>query len=518
MNLITRYLDFEKTTFKEGGIDMKKITRRQFLKRTGIGIGIGAIALGQSSRAESAQLPKGICKEKHDVVVIGAGLAALSAALEARNNGADVIILEKTNMNNSGGSSKLAAGMIAIPSDNTKQAKDDYYEDFMKKSMGKADPELTRVLADQVLDGADWLKAQGIEFLPPIPAAGFRVKGIVGAPGLYKGMPKALERLREVLEKQGTKIAYETKAKELIMDSRGRVTGVKALDKAGVKDYISQAVIIASGGFSANKEMLQLWVDPDADAMMVRGVPWSTGDGIKMAHKAGALLVNMGGMTTLHVAAVSPKNTAAGNPFIFLPFCVGINREGKRFVDESKGYVALGKTTMKQPGQKVALIFDEELKKTPVGSATVKLFQGLGIEVIEAETIEELASKIGTPPATLKLTIDEFNNAVKDGKALEIKPPKEALAYKIITPKFYAFYPLVPGITLTFGGVKVNTNAQVLEPDGRIIPGLYAVGECAGGFFYDDYIGGGSLARCVVLGRIAGKNAASEKVMKKKTS
>jgi succinate dehydrogenase/fumarate reductase flavoprotein subunit len=285
-----------------------------------------------------------------------------------------------------------------------------------------------------------------------------------------------------------------------------------------VKDYISKAVIIASGGFSANKEMLQLWVDPDADAMMARGVPWSTGDGIKMAHKVGASLINMGGMTGLQIAAVSPKNTASGNPFIVLPFCIGINKEGKRFVDESKGYVVLAKGTMKQPGQKVALVFDEEIKKTLAGTATVKLFQGLGIEVIEAETIEELASRIGTPPATLKLTVDEFNNAVKDGKALGIKPPKEALAQKIMTPKFYAFYPLVPGITLTFGGIKVNTNAQALESDGRIIPGLYAAGECVGGMFYDDYISGGSLARCVVLGRIAGKNAASEIAMKKKTS
>jgi heterodisulfide reductase subunit A-like polyferredoxin len=99
---------------------MKNITRRQFLKKTGIGV--GAIALGQSGRAASAQLPKGISQEKHDVVVIGTGLAGLLAAIEARMNGADVIILEKASMNNSGGNSKLAAGMIAIPSDNTKQA------------------------------------------------------------------------------------------------------------------------------------------------------------------------------------------------------------------------------------------------------------------------------------------------------------------------------------------------------------------------------------------------------------
>ena len=111
-------------------------------------------------------------------MVIGTGLAALSAAIEARMNGADIIILEKANMNNSGGNSNLAAGVIAIPTDNTKQAKEDYYADFIKKSMGKADPDLTRVLADQVFDGVDWLKTQGIEFLPPIPTPGYRVKGL----------------------------------------------------------------------------------------------------------------------------------------------------------------------------------------------------------------------------------------------------------------------------------------------------------------------------------------------------
>ena len=109
---------------------------------------------------------------------------------------------------------------------------------------------------------------------------------------------------------------------------------------------------------------------------------------------------------------------------------------------------------------------------------------------------------------------------MKDGKALGITPPKEANA-KVMKPKFYAFYPMVPGITLTFGGIKVNSNTQVLEPDGRIMPGLYAAGESVGGLFYDDYVGGGSLARCVVLGRIAGKNAAAQKIggkPKKKTA
>ncbi len=494
------------------------ITRRQFLKSAGVGAGV--IALGPASVATAAQWPKGIKTEKHGVVVVGAGFSALSAAVQAKLNGADVLVLEKTKEDVAGGNSRICGGMICVPLEDTKQAKDNYFEDFMKKSMGNGDPDLTRLLAENTQDGVDWLKSQGVEFLPPAGVVGYRAKAWVPAPGLYRGMPKVLDKLREVLLKKGGKIVYETKAKELILSSSGRVAGVKAIDRAGVKDYMADTVIIASGGFAANKEMLVQWIDPHADGMMVRGRPWITGDGLKMAEEAGAVLVSMGGMTALHVAAVSPQNTAAGNPFMAVPLYLGINKEGKRYVDESKGYVANGKATMNQPGQKIALVFDEEVKNTGPGTTGYKLFEGLKIPIIEADTVEDLASKIGVPPAALKATIDEFNNAVKDGKALGANPPKEANA-KVMKPKFYAFYPMVPGITLTFGGIKVNSNTQALEPDGRIIPGLYAAGESVGGLFYDDYVGGGSLARCVVLGRIAGRNATAEKVgpkPKKKTA
>jgi succinate dehydrogenase/fumarate reductase flavoprotein subunit len=274
-------------------------------------------------------------------------------------------------------------------------------------------------------------------------------------------------------------------------------------------------VIIAAGGYGANREMLESFVDPDADEMMVRGVKSATGDGLVMAHEAGAMWVNMGGMASVHVAAVSPKNTSAGNPFMAVAYTVGINKDGKRYIDESLGYVANGKATMKQPGQTVALIFDEELKKQPGVATAVKQFAGLGIDIVEAGSLSELASKIGAPAAALEQTIADFNAAVKDGKALDAKPPKTAFAYKIASPKFYAFYPLMPGITLTFGGIKINEKAQAQEADGTVIPGLYAAGECAGGLYYDDYIGGASLANCLVMGRIAGQEAAAAKTTPK---
>jgi flavocytochrome c len=487
-----------------------EVSRRQFLQ--GLGVGAGVLSVGGTlDFANAALYPKASKSEKHNVVVIGTGLSGFCAALQAKMDGADCVIIDKMPENQYGGNSKLSAGLIAIPADNTPKAKDEYYEDFMKKNMGKGSPEITRLLADQSLEGVDWLKSLGVEYPAPIGVPGYRVKAVVAPPGIFRGMPKMLETLKGNFIKKGGKIFYDTKAKQLILDDRGKVVGVRALTPKGLRDYMADAVVIATGGYAANKQYLESFVDPDADDMMVRGVTWATGDGHAMAQEAGAGLVGMGGLAALHIAAVSPKNTSAGNPFMAVALCLGINRDGKRYVDESKGYVANGKATMKQPGQTVALVFDEEIKKQAGIGTTIKQFQGLGLEVVEADTLEALAGKINVPPAQLVKTITEFNNAVKDGKAPGAIPPKEGLAYKVEKPKFYAIYPLVPGITLTFGSIKTNGKAQVLEADGRVIAGIYAAGECAGGLFYDDYVGGGSLANCLVTGRIAGRQAAAER-------
>jgi tricarballylate dehydrogenase len=312
----------------------KSISRRQFIK--GVGIGAGVLSVGGLHTVQAALLPAAKRKEHFNVVVIGTGLSGMAAALEAQSFGVKVAVLDKMPVENSSGNSRFSAGMIAIPSDNTPKAREEYFEDFMKKSMGNGNALLYKVLAAQGLEGVDWLRAQGIELTPPVNVPGFHMKAVVFSPGLYKGMPKALGILKQNLEKKGGKIFYETKAKQLIMDAGGRVSGVRAVDSKGTRDFLADAVVIASGGYSANSQMLETYVDPNADQMMVRGVKWATGDGLRMAEEAGAMLVNMGGMVSIHVAAVSPKSTASGNPFPAIPFTVGINREGKRYVDESK--------------------------------------------------------------------------------------------------------------------------------------------------------------------------------------
>lgn len=483
------------------------VNRRQFIR--GLGIGAGLLTIGNFDIADAALLPKPKRSEKFNVVVIGTGLSGMCAAVAAANEGAKVAVLEKAPAIQVGGNSKLAGGLIAVPSDNSKAKKDEYFEDFMKKSAGKGNAALSRILADQSFEAVEWLKSLGAEVTDPVTVAGYRVKSVVFKPGAYKGMPKGLETLRAALAKKGGKIIFETKAKQLIMDERGAVIGVRAQDVSGLKDFMADSVVIASGGYGGNKQMLETFVDPNADDMMLRGDRNATGDGLEMAREAGAMWVNMGGMASVHVAAVSPKNTASGNPFMAVAYCLGINKEGKRYVDESLGYVAHGKAAMKQPGQVVALVFDEEIKKQPGVTTAYKMFEGLGIPIVQADSLADLASKTGAPPAAFEKTVADFNAAVADGKAMKAQPPKTAFAFKLGSPKFYAFYPLSPGITLTFGGIKINEKAQALQADGLVIPGLYAGGECAGGLYYDDYIGGASLANCLVMGRIAGRQAAA---------
>lgn len=484
------------------------LTRRGVLGALGAG---AATSLISASSARSAVLPKGRRSETFDIIVIGNGMAGLAAGLQAALDGAAVVVLDKMPEQVSGGNSRLAGGLFAIPSTEGEEARQAYIEDFVKKCQGRANSEIINLMAGGVRDGVAWLKTQGVEFLPDVKQPPYRLSAATAAPGVYRGMPKLLATLTERLKEKGGKLVYETKAKQLIVNELGRVAGVKAIGAEGIVDYDGRAVIIASGGYAGNAQILSDYVDPNGDAMLVRGAKWATGDGLMMAQDVGAGLRNMGGLTSLHIAAVNPKQTASGNPFAGLPYCLAINREGKRYIDESRGYVANGKAALTQPGQSVTLIFDEDIARQPGPASSIGTFKNLGLEIVEAGTIEELAGKIGVPAAALSATVETFNDAVENGAAPRADPPKATLAFKIEKPKFYAFTPLVPGVTLTFGGIMINANAQVLETDSRIVPGLYAAGEGAGHVFYDDYIGGGSLANCLVMGRIAGRNAASVK-------
>lgn len=486
--------------------DTQKTTLSRRTLLAGIGAGGGTLTLAAYSSAEAAILPEPDRKADYDVVVIGSGAAGCAAALEAAGAGARVVMLEKADARWMGGNSFLAGGGFSLPLARTAQARDDYVEDYTTFCLGRGNAAIFRQMAENIEEDLAWLESHGIAFEPSVPWPPSRVQMAIASPGFFAGMPAFFRRMRARLEEMGCDLVFETKARQLLMDTSGAVRGVRAQGRDGLTDYRAHSVVIATGGYAGNSQILEAYSDPNAGAMMVRGIKWATGDGHGLAQQAGAGLKGMGGLMALHIAAVDAVETAAGQPAAVVPHAISINDAGMRFVDESLGYVMHGKAVLDQPGQRTTLVFDQAIRER-VAEGVIATFNRLGLQVHQADTLAELAALTGLPADAMQQTIAAFNAAVSDGAATSAQPPKAQLASRIETPPFYAFSPLVPGITLTFGGVMIDTDARALEADGRVIEGLFAAGECAGATFFHDYIGGGALTQALVTGRIAGRGA-----------
>jgi flavocytochrome c len=488
------------------------IARREFIK---YGIFIGA-AFGASrfsvmgaAAAEFVGSPQH--SETFDVIVIGTGMAGMSAAISAAENGAKVVLLDKQQQALAGGSSALALGGFSLPEADTAEAKQLFVDEYIKKSGGRADRALIQFLAENITHDIEWLVGRGANLMKAMPAPPYRTVTRLVAPGSFRGMPSLLAAMHTEAKKLGVAEVYRAKAKVLLVDSTtGRVVGLRASTPAGLVDYRAKATVLATGGYAGNPKMLEQWVGPNADESVVRGAKWITGDGFRMAEEIGAGAIQMGGLDSIHVAGVSPKNPASGQPSAVLSHAIGINKLGQRFIDESLGYVSFGKAIIEQSGAEVALVFDQAMAEATPGKSVIDQYTHFKLDIIKVDTLEELAGRIGCPAPALVDTVTKFNAAVRDGKAPTATPAKAAFANKVERAPFYAIYPLKPGLTQTFGGLRINTGCQVLEADGTPIRGLYAAGEVTGGFFSIDYIGGGSLSRCVVTGRAAGKSAAKE--------
>ncbi|MDP3416538.1 FAD-dependent oxidoreductase [Falsiroseomonas sp.] len=476
--------------------------RRGLLSVASVGLGAGMAAFGG---AQAATLPTPQTQHRADVIVIGGGMAGCAAALEATERGASVIVLDKAGR--LGGNSILAAGIFALPLGDSAAARQDFAREYERIGQGRGNAEIFALMAEHVRENIAWLERNGVAFGPEGESAPFRVAVRTVGPGAWRGMPVLFQAMRERIEARGGRFDFGVKARELVMDNRGHVVGVRAAGPDGLVDYLGRTVVIAAGGYAANTAMLEAFADPNAGALMVRGYRGATGDGHRMAEAAGAGLRGMGGMMALHIAAVDPDSTAAGQPAFAIPHAISINRAGERFVDESRGYVAHGKAVLTQPQGLTTLVFDQRIAEIEAVAGVVGNFRRLGLDVHQADTIEALAAKVGLPPEATARTVNAFNAAVQDGAAPGASPPKRTLARKVEKAPFFALHPLVPGITLTFGGVMTDTSARVLEADGRVIPGLFAAGEGAGGAFFEDYIGGGALTMCLVMGRIAGRSA-----------
>lgn len=487
----------------------------------------------------------------YDVIVVGAGNAALSAALAAKENCESVLVVEKAPDYFRGGNTYFTGGIIrfafngiedikAIIPDMSeaeensievgKYTEDEYYDDMMRVTHGLSDPELAQILVSQSHPTMKWLQQNGVRFVLSFGRQAFkdgdkyRFWGglVVEAVGAGKGLS---DQQFDVCQRKGVEVRYSTQGVNLLQDDGGRVNGLRVLGPEGYEDIAGNSVVLASGGFEANAEMRCRYIGPGWELVKVRGVPYNTGDGIRMALDLGAQ--SHGHWSSCHAVAWDLNAPAFGDRTITelfqkhsYPFGLIANVNGERFLDEgfdfrNYTYVTYGRALMTQPQGVAFQIFDEKVKHLLRDEYWIPQ-----TTMAQADTIEELATLLDINPQGLAATIKEYNAAVrtdipynptvKDGRCTEgLAVNKTNWAETIDTPPYYG-WAVTTGISFTFGGVKINTRGQVVTNSQEPIPGLYAAGEMVGGLFYYNYPGGSGLSAGMVFGRLSGTSAAED--------
>ena len=324
--------------------------------------------------------------------------------------------------------------------------------------------------------------------------------------------------------RDGIEVRYERAVIGLLRDDSGAVVGVVCDGPDGREEIEAGAVVLAGGGFESDARMRAEHLGPRWEAAKARGTPYNTGEVLHMALEAGAQPYgDWGGCHAIAWDAAAPPAGDRELTNLFskqsYPLGIVVNREGRRFVDEGADYrnytyAKYGAEILKQPGGVAFQIFDA--KTEPL--LRQDEYTAPGVSRFETDTVEALAEKVGVDADALERTVEEFNAAVlpgefdpsvKDGKRTEgISPPKSNWAQPLDTPPFYGFA-VTCGITFTFGGLRVDAHARVLDGRGRPVPGLHAAGELVGGLFYHNYPGGSGLTSGAVFGRRAGATAAA---------
>ncbi len=312
----------------------------------------------------------------------------------------------------------------------------------------------------------------------------------------------------DALDKKQVPIEYNAKAVELIADDVDNVLGVSCITPEGRKDYYAKGgVILTTGGYAANPAMVTQYIGPWASRLIVRGSPWITGENIKMADKVSAKLVNM---DQFYAGPITPTGHANPSPLMHAGYGIQINSEGKRFVPETWLQVPKAKAIAERTPDNMSymLIGQDADKNDNILSNTIKRFNRLGYEVFKGDSVEEVAKAAGLPEKNVSETVKAFNKAVKAGEANELDPPYSYEDPHALEVGSFYLIPAAGGIASTFGGPKINANAQVVNTEDRPIPRLYAAGAAAGGVWYQDDIGGNQLGGGLVFGRVAARHAA----------
>lgn len=490
-------------------------------------------------------------KERYDVVVVGAGNAAFSAAHASIERVGRVLMLEKAPREWAGGNSYFTAGAIRTTYDDLEDLRpivenltdelavatelppytpEDFMSDMERVTEGRCDKELTRILVNDAADTTRWLHEKGLRYRLMYDRQSFEVNGkrrfwgglVLGTVGGGRGL---VEQHIAAAEMSGIEVRYDSPVVGLLQEADAMVTGVVCQSPDGREEIEAGAVVLASGGFESDPRMRAAYLGPQWDVAKVRGTPYNTGEVLRIALEAGAQ--PYGNWSGCHAIAWDAAAPPTGDRKLTnllskqsYPLGIVVNKDAQRFIDEGADfrnytYAKYGAEILRQPSALAYQLFDA--KTEPL--LRQDEYTAPGVSRYEASNIRELGQKLGMDANELERTVEEFNAAVqpgefnptiKDGKGTHgIRPPKSNWAQPLDSPPFYGFA-VTCGITFTFGGLRVDANARVLDRTGLPINSLYAAGELVGGLFYHNYPGGSGLMAGAVFGRCAGDTAAAD--------
>lgn len=444
-------------------------------------------------------------EKQYDVIIVGAGGAGLSAAVMAAREGASVAVLEK--MSEPGGNTVRATAMYNCVDDKLQHplgiydSEEDFYDETYNGGYQKAKPELVRILTSQADEGKLFLEELGLQFDTVIDnCLGGKIAR--GHYSLAHNGTDYVQVLWQACNDLGVNFYLNTKANELIM-AQDSVIGVEAYRKGEtIEFYANNGVVLASGGFGQNVEMRMYYNRNLTGELLCSNAPGATGDGIIMASKIGASLINME-----YIELYPMGDSYDGGLRNSIPNVINkgilVNQQGQRFVREDGARDVLSQAILDQKGSYAYSIVDDDFE---IFADDRSYLQGLVLMgyVEKANSIDELAQLIDIDADILINTIDQYNQSV----ALQSDClGRETLINAIDKPPFYANMKK-PTIHHTLGGIEINEMAQVLNQDKQPINGLFAAGEVTGGIHGANRLGGNSFPDMIVFGRIAGKNAA----------
>ncbi|WP_413250205.1 FAD-dependent oxidoreductase [Sinomonas flava] len=449
----------------------------------------------------------------YDVVVLGAGIAGLTAAATAVESGLTVAVLEKTD--SFGGSSAMSGGFFAFSGTPEQEAEgiqdtaEAFRDDLVRLGGGHADPALIDTYLEHQDDTYAWLKEHGVVF-----GAVEVSSGQSHARSHLSPIKDVLAELARTVVEHGGVILTGHRATELVTDGGGSVTGVRAVGPQGPTQFAGRGgVIIASGGFSRGEDLLRVFA-PEQLAGIPYGGLGNTGDGLKMAWKLGAGLADMS-----FISGTFGSHPETGIEFHELLTAnymgaIIVNTAGRRFVDESLSYKTLGAACLAQPDGLGFEVFDASVRARShpgVPLNDIGFLEDLG-HVYTADTLEGLAAAAGIDAAGLIETVAAYNRAVAGeepdafGRTGLVNGTGDLVP--VLQAPFYA-YPAKTLMTSTYCGLTITPEARVKDVDGRVIEGLFAVGEVTGGFHGAAYMTGTSLGKGAVFGRIAARAIAA---------